>query len=319
MRCIITLLSRLKYTPINSFAITMGLVGLSIAWQRFFLTLNIPNISYALGLFSSAVFLVLFLAYLYKMFFKFSAVKAEWRNPVLKNFFPTISISLLLLSTLWRSHLMGEIYWLAGTILQVLFTVSIVTQWLIEFRTILKNISPAWYLPAVGNIIVPTSGSHFGYNLLSEIFFFIGVFFWITLTTMLFIRLAQRAILPKPMIPTYFIFLAPPSLGFISYISIGYSNNISILGLYGFSLITVIVLIIKSTTFTKLPFYFSSWAYSFPTTAFSVASLIMIDIYGGIFWYSISITALLITTCIILWLSINTVKAYTNGKIFIAE
>lgn len=319
MRGIMALLFRLKYTPINSFSVTMGLLGLSLAWQRFSLVSHIPLISHALGFLASSIFLILFLAYLYKVFFHFSAVKAEWRNPVLKNFFPAVSISLLLLSTFWRTYPLGEFFWITGTILQVLFSVFIVTQWVCEFRTVLKRINPVWYLPAVGNIIVPTSGSYFGYSLLSEVFFFVGLLFWVTLTVILLVCLVQRAILPAQLRPTYFIFLAPPSLGFISYVSMGYSDNIAISVLYGFALVTVMMLIIKQAEFTKLPFFFSSWAYSFPLAAFSVASFIMVDIYGGILWLSLSITALLVTTCIIVHLLVNTVKAYINSEIFVIE
>jgi tellurite resistance protein len=90
---------RIKYFPVSFFSIILGLAGFSIAWQKAEKILQLStNFSFSILVFSSIVFVLIFLAYLVKLFFFQSEVKLEFQNQIKLSFFPTFSISLLLLS-----------------------------------------------------------------------------------------------------------------------------------------------------------------------------------------------------------------------------
>ena len=90
---------RLRHFPISFFAMVMGLAGLSIAWDK-------AQASFGLGLdlatpiliLAGVVFAVLLALYLTKILRWRAAVAAELAHPIHLNFFPTISISLILLA-----------------------------------------------------------------------------------------------------------------------------------------------------------------------------------------------------------------------------
>ncbi len=91
--------SRLEYFPISFFAMVMGLSGLTIGWEKAQHVLGwqlgiIPLLAGGTLL----IFALLALLYGAKVLRFRAAVLAELRHPVKLNFFPAISISLLLLS-----------------------------------------------------------------------------------------------------------------------------------------------------------------------------------------------------------------------------
>jgi len=73
------------------------------------------------------------------------AVLGELRHPVKLSFFPTISISLLLLAVAylsiatWLSHCL----WLAGTALHLAFTLYVVNVWIHHEHFEVHHINPA--------------------------------------------------------------------------------------------------------------------------------------------------------------------------------
>jgi len=120
--------SRLKHFPIAFFAMVMGLAGLTIAWEKAQVSLGLPfRLEAALLPLTALVFLLLSLFYAIKLIRYRDAVLKELQHPVKLNFFPTISISLILLSiaTLSVSPLLSKGLWMVGAGLHLLFTLYI--------------------------------------------------------------------------------------------------------------------------------------------------------------------------------------------------
>ena len=84
----------------------------------------------------------------------------------------------------------------------------------------IAHLNPAWFIPAVGNILVPIAGVGLGYIELSWFFFSIGILFWIVLFTIIMNRVLFHEPLPAKLAPTLFILIAPPAVGFVSYIGL---------------------------------------------------------------------------------------------------
>jgi hypothetical protein len=89
--------------------------------------------------------------------------------------------------------------------------------------------------------------------------------------------------LPVRLTPTLFIFLAPPSVGFVSYTALTGQLDAALIGqldaaarvLYYTALFLTLLLATNAARFLEVPFYLSAWAYSFPLAAMTIATLVM--------------------------------------------
>ncbi len=312
--------SRIKNFPVSFFAVVMGLTGLAIAYMR---ASFLGKASEAVGI--SLTFLATFIFFLFLIFYSlkilkyFEVVKAEFNHPIKASFFPTISISLLLLAIVYSSlsESLSYYMWLIGTIMQFLFLVRIISYWINkDFK--IEMINPSWFIPVVGTIIVPIQGMDYSEEL-SWFFFSTGIIFWICLFTIVFYRLIFYNPLPEKLYPTFFILIAPPAVGFVSYTKI--NDSIDSLGniLFYFALLLLIVLAALIRKFLNLKFYISWWAYTFPLDAITIAIAMRYHLTGLEFYKVLSIFSLIITTCVIGIVSIKTLFAVSKKQVCIEE
>lgn len=270
--------SRLAHLPVSIFSTVMGLTGLGIAWQKAHFALGAPALVWQfIAAFACLLFLGLLALYASKMLRFPAAVAAEWRHPVRVNFFPTISICLLLLAVVWLDTVPGVSFglWAAGTTLHLVFTFTILSSWMHHTHYDIKHANPAWFIPVVGNLFVPICGVLFAPAELSWFFFSIGVVFWVVLMTIVFYRVFFHEPIPARLQPTLFILLAPPAIGFIAYGSLvpqldGFGRV-----LYYTALFLALLLGSNVQRFIRGGFFISAWAYSFPLAAMTIASFAM--------------------------------------------
>ena len=211
------------------------------------------------------------------MFAFAKAVKKEFQHPIKLSFFPTFSISLLLLSIAFvSSHSeVSKFLWLTGTIIHFFFTLKVVSIWIHKTEFDIKHMNPAWFIPAVGNILVPVAGvSHVSLEI-SWFFYSVGLLFWVVLLVIFFNRIIFHSPLPEKLLPTFFILIAPPAVGFISYVKLTGDVDAFAKVLYYFGLFLMFLMLSQINTFKKIRFYLSWWAYSFPIAAITIASILM--------------------------------------------
>ncbi len=314
--------NRLKDMPISFFGMVMGMAGLTIAWEKaseiYQFSVAIPH---TLLIQSILIFIILSGLYLYKGFKFRQALLQEWANPVKMNFIPAISISLLLFSVAFMSISMevSRVLWASGTILHLAISLTIMNSWLHHEKYEIHHINPAWFIPAVGNAIVPLAGVPLGYPELSWFFFSIGMVFWLVLMVIVFNRIIFHMPLPEKLLPTLFILIAPPAVGFLSYIKLTGELNAFSQVLYNFALFLTILLVSQLPRFARLPFFLSWWAYSFPLAAMSIASMVMAQISGKAFYGYIGLGLLFTLSALVLLLFIKTLNAAQHGKICVAD
>ncbi|CAG23108.1 conserved hypothetical protein [Photobacterium profundum SS9] len=311
----------MAYLPITLFSIVMGLIGLGIAWKECFQTSSVAQtLSLAIGIVASALFIILLGAYGWKIFRHASDVRAELHHPVRLNFFPTISVNMLLLSVFWQSiPILAITLWTAGMLLQLVLTIYVMSSWLNHNHFTIEHVNPSWFIPMVGNIVVPINGMYLGYVEISWFFFSVGLIFWLVLLTIVMYRLLFHEQLPLHLTPTYFILLAPPSIGFVSYTGlIGGLDNAARL-LYYCALFLMMLLGSNAIRFWRVPFFISSWAFSFPLAALSIATIKMAELsqQSCLIWLARLLVTLL--SVIVSWLVFRTVQAARQGKICIPE
>lgn len=272
--------SRLQNLPISFFSTIMGLSGLAIALQR---AGDLWPPSAELGdfvaLLSMLVFVVLLLLYGLKAIRYPELVVGELSDPIKMSFGATITVSLLLLgiTTLGFAPTVSKALWVTGASLHLAYTLYALNTWIYKTDFDIKHISPAWFIPVVGNILVPVAGVMHASPEISWFFFSIGLLFWLVLFTIIIYRMIFHHPLPDKLLPTLFILIAPPAVGFISYVKL--TGGLDGFGrvLYFSALFLTLLLFIQVPRFLRLPFYLSWWAYSFPLAAMTVATLVMHD------------------------------------------
>jgi tellurite resistance protein len=246
--------ARLIHFPVSAFAVVMGLGGLAIAWQQAEAILRLPfQLSPGLLYFATLMFAVLAVLYGLKWVNHGEAVRQEWAHPVKMNFIPTFSIALLLLADGWLSVDPNYSLWLwiAGSGVQLLLTLYIVSWWVHHNQFEIAHLNPAWFIPVVGNILVPIAGVHHAPLEVSWFFFSIGLLFWPILLAIIFYRVIFHGSLPERFLPTLFILIAPPAVGFNSYINLTGSVDAFAQVLYNSGVFFTLLLFFQAKWFTR--------------------------------------------------------------------
>ncbi|MES9860046.1 MAG: SLAC1 anion channel family protein [Candidatus Thiodiazotropha sp. LLP2] len=314
--------SRLAHFPISFFAMVMGLAGLCIAWEKAQAGFQLPfRIEMALIPFTVLVFIILVVLYGMKLMRHPSQVVKELNHPVKLNFFPAVSISLILISiTLLQTQpSISYLLWSIGSALHLGFTLYVMNIWIHHDKFEIHHINPAWFIPVVGNVLVPVAGTAHGHYEISWFFFSIGIVFWMVLFTIIIYRVLFHNPLPDKLMPTFFILIAPPAVGFISYVKLngGVDNFAHIL--YYSGLFLTLLLASMAIRFSRLQFFLSWWAYSFPLAAITIASLLMYETTSEIGFAIIGWLLLSVLTLVVTYLFYRTLKAVGGNKICIPE
>jgi len=312
----------LEHFPVQLFAIIMGLSGLSIVFAKAYHLIDMPYWIYITMLvIDTVLFFGIFTTYLFKWLLYPNAVKKEFYHPIKSSFMATISISFLLVSIAYYDFAptISILFWYIGTPLQLFFTLMVIRYWIAnELQVVHSN--PAWFIPIVGNVLVPVVGIDSAPIWVSLFFFALGLFFWLVLFTILMYRIVFHHPLAKKLIPTLFILIAPPAVGFISYFRItNGSIDVMSMFLYFIALFTLFLLLFMIRMFDVKEFFISWWAYTFPLTAITIATLLIYMALGTAIAYWGAIILILLSTLVIGFVTYRTIQECKKEKICIAE
>ncbi len=270
--------SRLKNFSISFLSIPLGLIGFTLTYVKAEQILKIPfKLSNYLLYFTLLVSVIIFSLYVWKLIRLPNEVKKEFNHPIKLNFFPIFAkvfliSSIILLET---NLLLSKYFWWIGVILQSGFTLIILSVWIKHNKFEVHHINPSWFIPIVGTIIIPIAGiKHFSPEL-SWFFFSAGIVWWLILLVIVINRMIFNHPIPDKLVPTLFILFAPPAIGFISYFKLIGEITPFAKMLYYFSLFMFVLVLCQIRMFTRIRFYLSWWAYSFPLVALTVATLLM--------------------------------------------
>ncbi len=315
-------LSWLAHVPVPLFAAVMGLAGLGLAWRRAHEALGVPAVlGEGVVALAALVMVALSAAYLAKLARFPGAVRAEFAHPLRVHFFPAISIALLLMAAGAMPHHRdaAEALWMAGTVLHFAFALAVVRRWLTHDFEI-QQVNPAWFIPVVGNIIVPIAGAPLGHVELSWLFFAVGLVFWVVLFAIVLYRVIFHAPLPGKLLPTLAILLAPPAIGFSGWLALN-GGVLDGLGrtLFGVALFLALTLLTLARRLSRLPFAVSWWAFTFPAAAMSIAALRYAVLVPGMATHALALVLLAVATVIIVAVAARTVAALVAGALFVPE
>ena len=312
---------RLQFFPIMMFSIVMGLSGLTMVYKRLNEVLSFPSfISTLMIVVTSLVFLTILYFYTLKIIKHKNEVKKEFIHPVRINFFAASSISTLLLSMIYRHYIdeVSFILFIVGAILHIFFTFYTIKFW-INNNLEMQHSNPAWFIPIVGNLIVPIAGKGFVDDSILYFYFSIGIFFWIILFSIILNRIIFHNQFAPKFMPTLFILIAPPAIGFISYIKL--SGNLDFFAqiLFNLGLFFTILVFVMYKNFINIKFFISWWAFTFPMAAITLSTILMYELTSKWFYGFLAYFLTLVTTLIVLLVAIQTIKHMRKKEICIME
>ncbi|MFA7413370.1 MAG: SLAC1 anion channel family protein [Rhizobium sp.] len=314
--------SRLEHFPVTFFAIGMGMMGLTLALHAACKAFGWPGIVAEIGLAASAFLLALVsVGYLLKAFAYPRAVLEEWHHPVRIAFFPAISIAYLLLATalLNVNATAANAVWIAAMAVQGALALAVIGAWIGHRPFHPPQLSPAWFIPAVGNVVVPIAGVPLGYVEISWLFFSGGLIFWVILLTLVVNRLMFHDPLPGRMVPTLMILIAPPAVAYVAWLRL-----LGAPGAFGHMLLSLgyvfaLIVLTQAIRLRGMPFALSWWALSFPVAALAIASFAHGEAMQSAAHRAIGVGLLSLLVAIIIFLLVRTAMEIARKGICIPE
>lgn len=294
------------------YAMVMGTAGLSIA---FYYTSSFLNwfywVGYGLFITSVLMFVLVLVPWVLRFFIAPEKVKESFYHPVHGSFFPTMPISLLLISfaiLVFKDYtfLGNSNVWVAfslyiiGTIMVIVMGMMIIVGLFFNDKVDLSHSNFGWFIPPVAHIIFTRVGFEFveifQKSYLGEITFWvslfglgIGLFMYIFIGSIVMQRYILHEIPSGSLVPTTFIQLAP--LGIFSTIfakmtHLFPSSSIGILVLFSvlfwsfgiWWLIISVMTLISHLKDRGLPFALSWWAFVFPLVAITLGTFAVSNI-----------------------------------------
>jgi len=313
--------NRVKFFPIMMYATVMGMSGLTIMYQKASLWLGMNRmIGNGLAAISTALFVVISLIYLSKYIKYAPMVKKEFSHPVRLNFFAAISISMLMLAIIYKEMNvnLAAIFWYAGAGLHFYLTMYTISFW-INHNQELDHSNPAWFIPVVGNVLVPVGGVGFASQGILMYFFSCGIFFWIILFAILLNRIIFHHQLAVKFMPTMFILIAPPAVGFIAYFKMYGVIDVFATLLFNIALFFTLLIAFMYKNFVKIKFFISWWAFVFPLAAMGISAMLMYHETKDTMLLILSYMMVSVTTVVIAIVLYQTIMHMLKGEVCVQE
>lgn len=306
--------------PVNLFASVMGLSGLALAWRLAHGSLGAPAVvGEAIGGFALLVFVLLSAGYLAKIARHPDAVRAEFNHPVAGNFFGTIAISVLLLSSVVGpySASAAQGIWTVGVVATLVLCFVAVSR-LLKGRVDASHAVPAWIVPCVATLDIPVTGGHMPMAWAAEVNLLagaVGAVLALVLLTLIIGRLVHRDPLPPAMAPSLMILVAPFAVGFLAYSNIagGVDRFAGLLFYFGLFMLAVVA---PKVFRPGIPFTPGWWAISFPMAALVNAALRYAQFRASGPLWVIAIVLLGVLSIALAVLTVRTVRIAVDGTLF---
>ncbi|CAO2165601.1 unnamed protein product [Urochloa humidicola] len=268
--------------PISAFGMCLGVSSQSILWKTLasapptaFLNVS-PVVSHALWYVAVALTVLVSTIYLLKVIFYYEAVRREFYHPVRANFFFAPWIACLFL-VLGAPRLVAEMHhgvWYALMAPIFVLELKIYGQWMSGGqRRLSKVANPSNHLSIVGNFVGALLGAKMGLREGPIFFFAVGLAHYMVLFVTLYQRLPTNVTLPKELHPVFFLFVAAPSVASMAWAKINGQFDAGARIAYFIALFLYMSLAVRINFFRGFRFSLAWWAYTFPMTGASVATI----------------------------------------------
>ena len=298
----------------------MGVSGLSLAWRQASRQFGASApVDATIGGVAIALFVLLCEAYVAKAVAHPQAVRNEFRHPIAGNFFGTVSIAVLLISSVVAplGAALSEALWVLGAASTFALAFTLVSR-LLRGKVDAGHALPAWLIPGVATLDITVAGGAMPQawarelNLLSLA---VGTMVALVFFTMIMARLIHHhEKLANEMVPSLMILIAPFEVGFLAYTNFFQRVDAFAAMLFYFGLFIFLALVFK--VFRRgIPFAAGWWALSFPLAALSNAALRYAD---HVHWLPLTVFAvgmLAFLSLLIAVLLLRTLQIFVDGRL----
>ncbi|WP_297534894.1 tellurite-resistance/dicarboxylate transporter [Thermococcus sp.] len=307
------------------FASVMGtgaLALVSLAYsQRLYL---LKEIAVTLTYLNTALFLILLVPWSIRWIKYRENALSDLRHPVISHFYGTIAVAMLVLSAdylfIVKNVITAKAFWFVGTTLTVFFALLIPYIMFVEKEVDIKAVTPAWFIPPVGLIVIPLSGSRIAVmysGTVREVLYAVNYFAWgsgfflyLALFSIVMYRFIRHEPMPCGMAPAIWINLGPIGAGTSTlYSLISASTFLRVkepffafgLIFWGFGVWWLIMAVVMTLHYIRrlnLPYSLAWWAFIFPLGAYVSAThnvgktlgIGAIDAFGfALYWLLLSL------------------------------
>ncbi len=292
--------------------------------------------------FNTLFFVVLAVPWLTRWLRFRAAAMQTLMHPVQANFYPTFSISLLVLAAQWLIFTpfiqVALTLWWLGVVLHFTFSFAVLFFMFRGEHVALDHVTPAQFIPAVGLVVMPLAGGPLLPHMpeaLREIALTVNAV-GLGAGSMMYLGLLGitlfRKYLHKPaqgiLTPTVWIHLAPLGVIPLSLMNLlehlpfpaaREVGTVVMLLFWGFGvwwLVMAVLLTLAARAAGQLPFALSWWGFTFPLGAFVAASLRLSKLLGWGTTFAVGVAAWLLLCALWALTLFKTARGVASGEIF---
>lgn len=320
---------RLRFLAPGWFALVMGWGGLGLAWHQATPLLGEPaaGIAQGLGWAAIAALIVLLVLTGVRLHRHAPDLLADLRHPVRHPLLAMIPMAMLVVAGFAVQGLGADNTWIAalwmvGALAQLGVTVWVFHRFRLQAATDKgpnwAGVTPALFLAAAGNVVVPYAGVALGFPTWSVAQWAVGAFFFLVVQLLFMVRIAAHGMLPRKLLPMLFITIAPPAAGGLGLAQIGAPVE-ALEGAWGIALFFVVLSFLSFKPMMQEAFTIGHWAMSFPLAAFAGLSMHLALVTQNGALQTFAILALALASVIIGWLTLATARGLRDGTLLAPE
>ena len=316
----------LKFLSPAWFSMVMGLCGLALAWHAAAPLMGemADAVALVIGLLATLLFGVLAVASLLRLQRHPEAWQEDRNHPVRHTFMATMPISLMLLATVSVALLgagpVAELLWWLGSLGQLGVTLWLLSRWWNGNKAgglQWAAVTPPLIVPVVGNVLAPLAGVALGRPEWAAAQFGIGLMFWPVVLALLVVRIAVQGLWPERLLPSTFIFIAPPAVIGLSLLQLGAPLPLA-WAMWGMALFAFLWAGRLMSRIIAVPFGVVHWGLSFPLAAFAGLTLRLATPGSGLLAV-LGPLLLALTSLIMLALLLGTWRGLRQGTLLAPE
>jgi len=173
---------------------------------------------------NTVVFIIIAVLYTIRVLLVRSKFIKELMHPMKGPMMSVIGIATMVLAIDWglvfHNMSVAFLFFISGAIIHTVFFVIILYAFIVHPGLEVQMMNAGWYMPAVGNVLVPYVGSMFGHMIppsVLGIYLGTGVIMWLALFAIWLYRSLFHSPPPSEMWASAWINFAPPSVAALSY------------------------------------------------------------------------------------------------------